>query len=184
VVSSRRVSQTAWMAIGSLTVIFGGCGSHDGADWHVGRALGFERMGRTDEAISEYREAVRLRPDIPGYQSALGVVLAKTGHYEEALPYLKQAIRLYPKNATAQYWLGVSLVQLGRSEEGIAALQQAVGVNPRDARAYLALGKVMSGVGRHAEAVAAFERAKEMDGEALKADREAERAYAASSGAH
>jgi len=184
VVSSPRAWQAALMVIGSSTMMLGACGSHNGADWHVGRAIGFERVGRTDEAISEYREAVRLRPDIPGYQSALGVALAKTGHYGEALPYLKEAIRLYSKNAPAQYWLGVSLVQLGRTDEGISALQQSVKVNPSEARAYLALGKAMSGSGRHAEAVAAFERAKEIDAAAFQADHEAKRAYAASSGGH
>ena len=90
--------------------------------------LGIERAraGRLDEAVKEYREAVRLRPDSAPAQNNLGYALFQTRQLDEAVDHLKEAIRLQPDYVVAQISLGDALLELGRNDEAVAALTKAM----------------------------------------------------------
>jgi Flp pilus assembly protein TadD len=52
--------------------------------------------GQIDEAMSEWRISIRLRPDNPEARNNLGQGLAQTGHTKEAIEQFKEALRLRP----------------------------------------------------------------------------------------
>ena len=54
------------------------------------------RKGQTDEAISQYQEGLRLKPDYAGAYSNLGVALARKGQMDEAISQYQEALRLKP----------------------------------------------------------------------------------------
>ena len=51
----------------------------------------YEQKQQTDDALREYREAVRLRPEMGQAQLDLGAVLAKKGDKAGATEHLTQA---------------------------------------------------------------------------------------------
>jgi len=55
-----------------------------------------------DEAISQFREAIRLEPDSAVTHWHLGAALAATGARREALEHLRRSVELDPTNAFAR----------------------------------------------------------------------------------
>ena len=72
-------------------------------------ALPLPHQGKLDEAIADYREAIRLKPDYLEAHSNLGVALASQGKPEEAIAECREAIRLKPGLAEAHSNLGFAL---------------------------------------------------------------------------
>ncbi|HSR10769.1 MAG TPA: methyltransferase domain-containing protein, partial [Thermodesulfobacteriota bacterium] len=63
----------------------------------------FRRLGKSDEAIASYREAVRLKTDHQGAWRGLARVLMQTGGREEAVGAFDQWLRTDPGNPVALY---------------------------------------------------------------------------------
>jgi tetratricopeptide (TPR) repeat protein len=121
------------------------------AHYSLGVALG--RAGRLQEAIAEYREALRLRPDYADAHNNLGVALAKVGAVQEAFEHYEQVLRMKPDNAEAHYNWGNALVRLGGAQEAIGHYQQAVQINPNFAEAHNNLGIALGTMGAMQEAI-------------------------------
>ena len=51
-------------------------------------------MGKSDEALEEFRRAIEIDPTYPAAQTNLGQMLLDLGQAEEALPHCKEAVRL------------------------------------------------------------------------------------------
>jgi Flp pilus assembly protein TadD len=65
-----------------------------------GRAL--VSQGKLDEAVSHYRQAIRLSPQLFDARLALGIALDLQGQYAEARTHLNEAIRRAPAGARNQ----------------------------------------------------------------------------------
>jgi serine/threonine protein kinase/tetratricopeptide (TPR) repeat protein len=78
-----------------------------GAHLNLGNAL--SDKGRLDEAIAEYREAIRLKKDYAAAHSNLGDALYDKGMLDEAIAEYKEAIRLRKDLPQAHSNLGVDL---------------------------------------------------------------------------
>ena len=70
-----------------------------GAHYRLGNAL--TDQGKLEEAIAEYRTAIRLKPDYADAHTNLGAALNDQGKFAEAIPELREAIRLKPDYAGA-----------------------------------------------------------------------------------
>jgi Flp pilus assembly protein TadD len=64
---------------------------------HYNLAAVLADMDRGDEAIAEYREAVRLNEDYPEAHNNLGIELAKNGLFAEALVHFRRTEKLSSK---------------------------------------------------------------------------------------
>ena len=62
--------------------------------------------GRLGEAVSEFEEAARLKPDSATVQFCLGVGLARRGMREEAARHLREALSIRPDFIEARNALG------------------------------------------------------------------------------
>jgi tetratricopeptide (TPR) repeat protein len=78
-----------------------------------------------DEAIAEYRAAIRIKPDYAEAHLDLGLVQGKQRKLEEAIAELRAAIRIKPDHAEAHFNLGIALANQGRRDEAIAELREA-----------------------------------------------------------
>ena len=58
--------------------------------------MALRNQGKLDEAIAEYREAMRLKPDYPEAHNNLGVTLKDQGKLDEAIAEYREALRLKP----------------------------------------------------------------------------------------
>jgi len=94
-----------------------------------------------EQAIREFREAIRLDPDLAEAHCLLGVALMGVA-------------------------VGVGAgkeVDLRRFEEAVTAFREAIRLRPADARAHGHLGEALNILERHPEAVAALEESKRLD---------------------
>lgn len=66
------------------------------------------------EAISYYKEALRLDPELPELHRDLGLLLIQEGKFEEAAERLSEALKLDPKDKIARENLDQILAKLGR----------------------------------------------------------------------
>ena len=92
----------------------------------LGRAELLLRMGRLDDAIAQYRQAVDRWPDSALSLNALGYTLAdRTDRYKEAEKLIRKALRYEPESAAIIDSLGWVLYKLGHHEEALVELQRA-----------------------------------------------------------
>jgi protein O-mannosyl-transferase len=65
----------------------------------------FAQMGRTDEAIRCFSEALRIDPQSVEAHFNLGIILARQNRIGEAVDHFSEALRLRPDLEGAQRWL-------------------------------------------------------------------------------
>jgi len=105
----------------------------DLAHYDLGYALA--TLGKTDEALAQYAEAVRINPKYFPSQYSFGWALAAQGKYAEALPHLRAASDLAPDYADGQNLLGWVLAKEGKFDEAIPHFEAALRLNPKLAAA-------------------------------------------------
>ena len=60
------------------------------------------QKGQLDEAIREFQEGLRLKPDDVDAHNHLGNTLSRKGRADEAIEQFREALRLQPDNADAR----------------------------------------------------------------------------------
>ncbi len=130
-------------------------------NWTAHNNLGgaYEDAGRTAEAISEFTEAVTIRPDFAEGHYNLGRAFDKAGRLPEAIDAYGRALAINPAYGEARYNLGNSLLRAGRAEEAIVQYREALRLGLDDAPTHNNLGIALSRTGRTAEAIAEYREA-------------------------
>ena len=123
----------------------------------VGHAL--SRLGRHDEAIAVYRQAIERQPDYALSHKILGVALAAKGRVDEAIVCYRKAVELDPKSAPAHITLGSALWFSGRQDDAIATYRRAIELEPDHAEAHNGLGWALQQKGALDEAIPAYREA-------------------------
>src|SRR5713101_1099925 len=94
-----------------------------------------------NEAVADYREAVRLKPGYGLAYTGLGdVYYSDLGKCQQAAPPYEQSVRISPNNARVRYNLGWCFNDLQRFAEGSEQLREAVRLKPEDVEAHTELG--------------------------------------------
>jgi tetratricopeptide (TPR) repeat protein len=119
--------------------------------------------GRLEEAITSYREALKIHPQFEEALVNLSRALSEQGRADEALTHVAAAAQIKPNDVEAQYNLGTELADRGRFAEAVEALQIAVRLKPDYAKAHANLGSALANLGRLDEAIAQFNEALRID---------------------
>ncbi len=130
---------------------------HDNYVAYFNLASALDAQGKTDEAIAQLREAVRVRPNYVPARAELGQLLARAGHPDEALSELQTAVKLRPDDSVAHFRLGSVLGTLGRTSDAAAEFSQAVRLQPENADAHYNLGIALAQEDRVQEAAREFD---------------------------
>ena len=88
----------------------------------------FFEKGQVDDAVREYREAVRCRPDSSSAHCSLASALIKKRLFAEAVSELKTALKLNPALNIAYYNLGLALENSGQYQDAQEAYGKFVSV--------------------------------------------------------
>jgi tetratricopeptide (TPR) repeat protein len=101
-------------------------------NWEAHARLGLvlSKEGRLDEAIYQYREALRLKPDDADAHYDLANALFRKGLWDEAIEEYQADLKLSPDDFSGHSNLGVVLFQKGRIPEAISQFQEALRLNP------------------------------------------------------
>ena len=117
-------------------------------------------MDRLDDAIEQYRDAVKRWPDSAMSLNALGYTLAdRTDEYREAEKLIRKAIKYDPESAAIIDSLGWVLYKLGRYEEALVELERAYELLP-DAEVASHIVDTLAALDRHEEALSFLEDAE------------------------
>jgi tetratricopeptide (TPR) repeat protein/mono/diheme cytochrome c family protein len=127
------------------------------AHFNLGAAL--QSLGRVEEALGYYRQALRMKPDDAIAHNSLGTALQTGGKLEAAISEYREALRISPGYVNAHYNLGTVLLSLGKSEEAINHFQEVLRSEPEDADVHNDLGSALAIEGEMAKAAIQFEQA-------------------------
>jgi tetratricopeptide (TPR) repeat protein len=127
-----------------------------GAYNNLGVALGHK--GRRDEAIAQFREAIRLQGNALAHNN-LGSSLRELGRLDEAVAEYREAIRLKLDWAEPHVNIASILKDKGRLDEAIAELREAIRLKPDSADFCRKLVDALRGMGRLDEAIAELREA-------------------------
>ena len=128
---------------------------------NLGAALFAEQ--KTKEAISQYKEAIKLQPDYADAHYNLGIALLAEQKTKEAISHYKTAVKLKPDYADAHYNLGIALFAERKTGEAISHFKEAIMLMPGFADAHTNLGIALLAEGRTEEAVSSFKLAIRID---------------------
>jgi tetratricopeptide (TPR) repeat protein len=104
------------------------------ADSDYQAALSRLEAGKSAEAESLLREAVRRAPMYGHALNALGMLLLDRGSPDKALDFFKRAVEANPLNAEAWFGLGTAHFKTGKRAEASFAARRAVVLNEDDTR--------------------------------------------------
>ena len=127
------------------------------SEMHYNLGVALARLGRMPEAVAQFEQALRIRPDSPWVDLDLANALSRLGRVPEAIGHYEQVVRAWPSHATAHNNLGVILAKTGRLPEAIEHFQQALKYEPDSVDAHNNLGAVLAQAGRLPEAIQQFE---------------------------
>jgi tetratricopeptide (TPR) repeat protein len=112
---------------------------------------------RPDDAIAEYRAALRLKKDFPQAHVRLGNALRDKGRLDDALAEYRAA------NGSKQAEtykgltdLGIAFAVKGRLDDAIIAFREAIKINPEYAEAHFGLGLALGEKGLPDKAIAEY----------------------------
>ena len=122
----------------------------------------YGNSGRIPQAEREFKEALRLRPDMrEGLHifPNLGRALVAQGKLSEAIPYLERARELKPEDAALATELGNAYLGVDRTTDAMRAWRDAVRLNPQLGDTWFMLGIAHAAGGNISEARHAFNEA-------------------------
>ena len=127
----------------------------DFAEAHFRLALGYESLGKREEAEAEYKKAVEAykkyfeenENDAEAHY-ALGQTYANLGQYSEAIRQYKEATKLKDDDPDMFYDLGVAYTKLAQYDAAAAAFSKSLEIDPDYYRAQDGLDDAKEGIKR------------------------------------
>jgi tetratricopeptide (TPR) repeat protein len=111
------------------------------------------------QALREFTEATRLRPQFAEAQLELGSAYLNLGRLDEAIDAYTKAIKLRPNYVEAYGNLGLAYDRSGNFIKALAMYMKAIRYKPNDADLYRNLGLAYFNIGSYSEAIKAYKRA-------------------------
>jgi tetratricopeptide (TPR) repeat protein len=110
------------------------------------------RENRYADAVTTYRQMVRLYPSDPIAYKYLGMALARSGKISEAFEQYAHSLQLDPNNAAVQYEMGSLLIQTGKEDMAVAHFREAIGLDAGLTSAHFQLANLLMRRGKDDEA--------------------------------
>ena len=126
------------------------------------RGIVLAEMGKKNEALAAYDEAIKIDPNYAEVHCGRGDALAYLGRNQEALAAYNKAIKINPNFAIAHNNRGVLFRKLGRNKKALAAYHKAIKFNPNLAYVHYNRGLVLKKLGHHKEATGAFQKSLQL----------------------
>lgn len=140
-------------------------GARGAAYYHFSLAQQARMEGQAEEALEEYRKALKEDPGSGDIRAEMARVLRETGHVPEAIAEAREGARLDPRSVEARLVLGQLYVAQAESEQDAAPLHQAaetyeaaLALDPKDPQTLRELATIYGRLGEHAKAAVVWQR--------------------------
>ena len=137
---------------------------------HMNLGILYSNLGKTDQAIGEFRTAIDLEPSVAGPRSNLVQLLEQASQDDEVkqlrteeAKLLRRDARLLPENAPIQYRLALVEYLLGNLDVARTTLERACELDPRSTDYRMMLALLCEKQKRWGEALQSARRLTEMD---------------------
>lgn len=135
---------------------------------HDNLGLCYEALGRFDEALRSFKNAVRLNREeaspSPWPPLNMGLLLLRQNRVDEAEGRLRESAGIDPGFSQARYHLGLVLEKQGRLDEAVPELEEAARLDPAYPEPHYALARVYRRAGdreKSERALARFQQLRE-----------------------
>jgi len=125
---------------------------------HYNLGNAYDRVGKLDETISQYKQALALKPHYPKAHNNLGVAYVKKGILDEAICEFNKALAIKPHYAEVHNNLGIAYFKKGMLDKAIAEYERAIAIEPRYPKAHNNLGYAYVKKGILDEAISEFKK--------------------------
>jgi Flp pilus assembly protein TadD len=127
----------------------------DLAEAHFRLGLGYESLGKREEAESEYKKGIAVykkyleehRDDAEAHYD-LGQTYSRLGQYSEAIREYREATKLKEDDPDIYYDLGVAHTKLAQYDAAAAAFSKSLEIDPNNYRAQDGLDEAKEGIER------------------------------------
>jgi tetratricopeptide (TPR) repeat protein len=119
----------------------------------------YSRQGELEAAITQYKQALEIKPDYAEALNNLGVAFFTQGDLEDAVEQYRKALETLPDDAEIRDNLGNALAKKGELNEAVEQYRKAVQINPDYEIALNNLGHALALAGQEGEAIAQFRKA-------------------------
>jgi len=89
------------------------------------------RMGKLDESIAKYKDALKLKPDFLGSNIGLTYIYALKENYQEALKFIDQFITIAPSvgaKGMGTYFKNILLYWVGKRKQALSDIKTLIGL--------------------------------------------------------
>jgi tetratricopeptide (TPR) repeat protein len=136
---------------------------HDDPMAHADLAQLLAAMGRRDEAIAQYDQAIRLQPQNAATRYDLANLLAESGQDAQAILQYNAAAQLAPTDTRIQINLGNLYLKQAHWDKAVAAYTEALRANPSAFQAHNNIAIALANLGDLAGATAHFRDAARLN---------------------
>lgn len=127
------------------------------------RGIAYGRKGEHDKAISDFSQAIRLKPELASAHMNRGIALSNKREYDRAISDFDEAIRLDPGVAGAYTSRGRAYSGKGQHDRAISDHNEALRLKPDLGSAYYNRGVAFGNKGQHDRAISDFNEAIRLD---------------------
>jgi tetratricopeptide (TPR) repeat protein len=127
------------------------------------QGIALTMLKRPAEAVLEFRESLRLHPEMAETWAELGETLRSQRRFDEALAAFEQAARLPPESWRPLWQAGVVWLEKREFERARGVLERAAAMPGAGPQAFRALASANQNSGRYREALGAWRKALELD---------------------
>jgi tetratricopeptide (TPR) repeat protein len=136
------------------------------AEIHQAMARELAKQGNTAQAITDYREAIRIDPLLPGVHTELGDLLYHSQdpkQQDAAASEFQAALNVNPSDEKAELAMGVLAARRGDLKAAYTDDSRALQLNPTDTDACTELAKILEQMDKNDDAQQLLERAIQID---------------------
>lgn len=125
---------------------------------HEARGRVYENTGKLDDALAEYRQAVKLNPMAVTSSLRIANIYALQGKTDESEKAYKAAIQARPSYWSGYTGLGGLYFNVGRFSDAAAQFEKMVELAPDQPLGYENLGAAYSQMGQYSKAIETFNK--------------------------